>query len=165
MNFELATAFPDACACCTVRLDVFICSLYSSKGGGVAAYLRLWLSCKLQSGGKGCACLEHCLCPLGGIHGQRSDCDMLCGVQQSFLCCVHMGVTKCLIHIGYSGDVWDEQPPPKDHPWHKFPVQAMTPHTSGTTLDAQVCDFLACACMNRDCLHRKCSGAVPVSVK
>ena len=39
---------------------------------------------------------------------------------------------------GYSGDVWDEQPPSKDHPWKKMPKQAMTPHTSGTTLDAQV---------------------------
>ena len=43
------------------------------------------------------------------------------------------------IHVGYSGDVWDEQPPSKDHPWKKMPNQAMTPHTSGTTLDAQVC--------------------------
>jgi formate dehydrogenase len=39
---------------------------------------------------------------------------------------------------GYSGDVWDEQPAPKDHPWRKMKANAMTPHTSGTTLDAQV---------------------------
>lgn len=39
---------------------------------------------------------------------------------------------------GYSGDVWDEQPAPKDHPWRHTPGFAMTAHTSGTTLDAQV---------------------------
>jgi formate dehydrogenase len=38
---------------------------------------------------------------------------------------------------GYSGDVWDPQPPPEDHPWWKMPKNAMTAHTSGTTLDAQ----------------------------
>lgn len=42
-------------------------------------------------------------------------------------------------HIGgYSGDVWDPQPAPKDHPWRYMPNQAMTPHISGTTIDAQV---------------------------
>ena len=51
--------------------------------------------------------------------------------------------SMCLC-AGYSGDVWDEQPPSKDHPWHKFPIQAMTPHTSGTTLDAQVCTRFLC---------------------
>ncbi|KAG7559362.1 D-isomer specific 2-hydroxyacid dehydrogenase catalytic domain [Arabidopsis thaliana x Arabidopsis arenosa] len=41
-------------------------------------------------------------------------------------------------HIGgYSGDVWDPQPAPKDHPWRFMPNQAMTPHISGTTIDAQ----------------------------
>ncbi|KZT58851.1 hypothetical protein CALCODRAFT_481958 [Calocera cornea HHB12733] len=43
---------------------------------------------------------------------------------------------------GYAGDVWDVQPAPKDHPWRtmKNPLgggNAMTPHYSGTTLDAQ----------------------------
>jgi formate dehydrogenase len=43
---------------------------------------------------------------------------------------------------GYSGDVWDVQPAPKDHPWRtmKNPLGAgngMVPHYSGTTLDAQ----------------------------
>ncbi|XP_024005963.1 formate dehydrogenase, chloroplastic/mitochondrial isoform X2 [Eutrema salsugineum] len=42
-------------------------------------------------------------------------------------------------HIGgYSGDVWDPQPAPKDHPWRYMPNQAMTPHISGTTIDAQL---------------------------
>ncbi|KDO66222.1 hypothetical protein CISIN_1g0219951mg [Citrus sinensis] len=42
-------------------------------------------------------------------------------------------------HIaGYSGDVWNPQPAPKDHPWRYMPNQAMTPHVSGTTIDAQV---------------------------
>ena len=42
-------------------------------------------------------------------------------------------------HIGgYSGDVWNPQPAPKDHPWRYMPNQAMTPHISGTTIDAQV---------------------------
>ncbi|XWS32771.1 hypothetical protein CRYUN_Cryun22dG0018300 [Craigia yunnanensis] len=42
-------------------------------------------------------------------------------------------------HIaGYSGDVWYPQPAPKDHPWRYMPNQAMTPHISGTTIDAQL---------------------------
>lgn len=40
--------------------------------------------------------------------------------------------------LGYSGDVWFPQPAPKDHPWRYMPNQAMTPHISGTTIDAQV---------------------------
>jgi len=39
---------------------------------------------------------------------------------------------------GYGGDVWYPQPPGKDHPWRYMPNHAMTPHLSGTTLDAQV---------------------------
>ncbi|KZV64944.1 NAD-dependent formate dehydrogenase [Peniophora sp. CONT] len=43
---------------------------------------------------------------------------------------------------GYGGDVWNVQPAPKDHPWRtmKNPLgggNAMSPHYSGTTLDAQ----------------------------
>jgi len=38
---------------------------------------------------------------------------------------------------GYAGDVWYPQPAPKDHPWRYMPRHAMTPHYSGTTLDAQ----------------------------
>jgi formate dehydrogenase len=43
---------------------------------------------------------------------------------------------------GYSGDVWDIQPAPKDHPWRTMKNQlgagnGMVPHYSGTTLDAQ----------------------------
>jgi formate dehydrogenase len=38
---------------------------------------------------------------------------------------------------GYGGDVWDQQPAGKDHPWRYMPNNAMTPHISGTTLDAQ----------------------------
>jgi formate dehydrogenase len=38
---------------------------------------------------------------------------------------------------GYAGDVWYPQPAPPDHPWRTMPNQAMTPHYSGTTLDAQ----------------------------
>ncbi|KAG7193580.1 formate dehydrogenase (NAD+) [Scheffersomyces spartinae] len=43
---------------------------------------------------------------------------------------------------GYGGDVWFPQPPPKDHPFitmrNKFGGgNAMTPHISGTSLDAQ----------------------------
>ncbi|KAI0067063.1 NAD-dependent formate dehydrogenase [Artomyces pyxidatus] len=44
---------------------------------------------------------------------------------------------------GYAGDVWNVQPAPKDHPWRhmKNPLgggNGMTPHYSGTTLDAQI---------------------------
>jgi formate dehydrogenase len=38
---------------------------------------------------------------------------------------------------GYAGDVWYPQPPPAEHPWRTMPNNAMTPHTSGTTLSAQ----------------------------
>jgi formate dehydrogenase len=38
---------------------------------------------------------------------------------------------------GYAGDVWPQQPAPEDHPWRTMPNNGMTPHTSGTTLDAQ----------------------------
>lgn len=38
---------------------------------------------------------------------------------------------------GYAGDVWFPQPAPKDHPWRTMPNQAMTPHTSGSSLSAQ----------------------------
>lgn len=38
---------------------------------------------------------------------------------------------------GYAGDVWYPQPPPSDHPWRTMPNNAMTPHTSGTSLSAQ----------------------------
>ena len=44
---------------------------------------------------------------------------------------------------GYGGDVWYPQPAPKDHPWRTMrnkygACNAMTPHISGTSLDAQV---------------------------
>lgn len=43
---------------------------------------------------------------------------------------------------GYGGDVWYPQPAPADHPWRSFKNKygygnAMTPHVSGTSLDAQ----------------------------
>ena len=38
---------------------------------------------------------------------------------------------------GYAGDVWYPQPAPADHPWRQMPSHAMTPHVSGTTLEAQ----------------------------
>jgi formate dehydrogenase len=38
---------------------------------------------------------------------------------------------------GYGGDVWFPQPAPKDHPWRTMPHHGMTPHTAGTTLQAQ----------------------------
>ncbi|CAK8542273.1 unnamed protein product [Lathyrus sativus] len=42
-------------------------------------------------------------------------------------------------HIGgYSRDVWFPQPAPKDHPWRYMPNHAMTPHISGTTIDAHL---------------------------
>jgi formate dehydrogenase len=46
---------------------------------------------------------------------------------------------------GYGGDVWPRQPAPSDHPWRSMFINgererggnAMTPHISGTSLDAQ----------------------------
>lgn len=63
---------------------------------------------------------------------------------------------------GYSGDVWYPQPAPKDHPWRYMPNQAMTPHISGTTIDAQVLSqfhffklFWTCTVLNHliNCLY------------
>lgn len=54
-------------------------------------------------------------------------------------------------HIaGYAGDVWYPQPAPADHPWRKMPRHAMTPHVSGTSLEAQkrIADGI------KDCLAR-----------
>jgi formate dehydrogenase len=55
---------------------------------------------------------------------------------------------------GYAGDVWYPQPAPKDHPWRSMPHHAMTPHVSGTTLEAQkrYADGV------RDCLERFFAG-------
>ncbi|MCI4347110.1 MAG: NAD-dependent formate dehydrogenase [Thermoplasmata archaeon] len=58
-------------------------------------------------------------------------------------------------HIaGYAGDVWYPQPAAKDHPWRTMPHHAMTPHVSGTTLEAQkrYADGI------RDCLERYFDG-------
>lgn len=38
---------------------------------------------------------------------------------------------------GYSGDVWYPQPAPADHMWRMMKNHALTPHVSGTTLEAQ----------------------------
>jgi formate dehydrogenase len=38
---------------------------------------------------------------------------------------------------GYAGDVWYPEPAPADHPWRRMPRHMLTPHYSGTTLDAQ----------------------------
>jgi len=51
---------------------------------------------------------------------------------------------------GYAGDVWYPQPAPPNHPWRKMPHHAMTPHVSGTTLEAQ----RRYAEGIRDCLER-----------
>lgn len=55
---------------------------------------------------------------------------------------------------GYSGDVWFPQPAPKDHPWRYMPNHAMTPHISGTTIDAQ----LRYAAGTKDMLERYFKG-------
>jgi formate dehydrogenase len=38
---------------------------------------------------------------------------------------------------GYAGDVWYPQPAPANHPWRYMPNHALTPHISGTTIEAQ----------------------------
>ncbi len=55
---------------------------------------------------------------------------------------------------GYAGDVWYPQPAPKDHPWRTMPHHAMTPHVSGTSLEAQ----RRYANGVRDCLERFFGG-------
>jgi formate dehydrogenase len=55
---------------------------------------------------------------------------------------------------GYAGDVWYPQPAAKDHPWRSMPHHAMTPHVSGTTLEAQQ----RYAAGIRDCLERFFAG-------
>ena len=52
---------------------------------------------------------------------------------------------------GYAGDVWYPQPAPKDHPWRTMKNHAMTPHYSGTTLDAQVCLVMAALVISMSC--------------
>ncbi len=56
---------------------------------------------------------------------------------------------------GYAGDVWYPQPAAPDHPWRTMPNHAMTPHVSGTTLEAQrrYADGI------RDCLTKFFDGA------
>jgi len=59
--------------------------------------------------------------------------------------CIRQDVADALAsgHLnGYAGDVWDVQPAPEDHAWRKMvnPLgggNGMTPHISGTSLDAQ----------------------------
>ena len=53
-----------------------------------------------------------------------------------------MSDDRKFLNAGYSGDVWYPQPAPKDHPWRYMPNHAMTPHISGTTIDAQVISIL-----------------------
>ena len=61
----------------------------------------------------------------------------------------------------YGGDVWPEQPAPKDHPWRSMPNHAMTPHLSGTTLDAQVRPSAgACRVSASSPSQQCCSGAL-----
>jgi formate dehydrogenase len=53
-----------------------------------------------------------------------------------------IAVSLFAVNIGYSGDVWNVQPAPREHVWRtmKNPLGAgngMVPHYSGTTLDAQ----------------------------
>lgn len=59
--------------------------------------------------------------------------------------CVEQDVADALASgqlRGYGGDVWNPQPAPKNHPWrtmrNKYGAgNAMTPHISGTCIDAQ----------------------------
>lgn len=55
---------------------------------------------------------------------------------------------------GYAGDVWYPQPAAANHPWRTMPHHAMTPHVSGTSLEAQrrYADGI------RDCLERYFAG-------
>jgi formate dehydrogenase len=55
---------------------------------------------------------------------------------------------------GYAGDVWYPQPAPKDHPWRTMPNHGMTPHVSGTSLEAQA----RYAEGIRDCVARFLAG-------
>lgn len=65
-----------------------------------------------------------------------------------------VGVLESGHLAGYAGDVWYPQPAPADHPWRQMPNHAMTPHVSGTTLEAQrrYADGV------RDCLARFFEG-------
>ncbi len=55
---------------------------------------------------------------------------------------------------GCAGDVWYPQPAPADHPWRTMPNHAMTPHVSGTSLEAQQ----RYAAGVQDCIHRFLGG-------
>ncbi|WP_445259037.1 NAD-dependent formate dehydrogenase [Nocardioides aurantiacus] len=55
---------------------------------------------------------------------------------------------------GYAGDVWYPEPAPSDHPWRQMPHHMLTPHYSGTTIDAQV----RYAADTRQCLQAWLAG-------
>jgi formate dehydrogenase len=76
------------------------------------------------------------------------DRDVLFGMKQgSWLVNISRGGivnTEALVEAleagqlaGYAGDVWYPEPAPPDHPWRRMPRHMLTPHYSGTTLDAQ----------------------------
>jgi formate dehydrogenase len=74
--------------------------------------------------------------------GRIVDRDALVGVMESG----HLA--------GYAGDVWYPQPAPSGHPSRTMPNHALTPHVSGTSLEAQkrYADGI------RDCLTRFFEG-------
>jgi formate dehydrogenase len=55
---------------------------------------------------------------------------------------------------GYAGDVWYPEPAPEDHPWRTMRRHALTPHVSGTTLEAQA----RYAAGSRDAIRRWIDG-------
>ena len=81
---------------------------------------------------KGCGPALHTLLLL--LPAVYMLCTMQLAVHIEFLARQH----KSDVIAGYAGDVWNPQPPPEDHPWRTMPNHGMTPHYSGTTLDAQV---------------------------
>ena len=87
-------------------------------------------------------------CPLTPATNGLVDYNLLSGMKKgAYLINTARGAivdTEALVKImekghlaGYAGDVWYPQPAPADHPWRSMPNHAMTPHVSGTSLEAQ----------------------------
>lgn len=101
------------------------------------ATLEMWVLLQTQSLSP--VIVRSSLRQLASLTSAPSDCKIV--MPSSFLLlltCLPCFTVLTAFSIGYAGDVWNPQPPCKDHPWRTMPNHGMTPHYSGTTLDAQV---------------------------
>lgn len=94
------------------------------------------INCPLHAGSKGLFNKETISHMKDGAWLVNTARGAIC-VEQDVADAVELGKLR-----GYGGDVWYPQPAPDNHPWRSFRNKygggnAMTPHVSGTSLDAQ----------------------------